>query len=242
MYYGTVIIKKTGIKFESIKDENTLSIVLNIPLAFVNAFAGLLNVFFLDSLGRRYIFLRTIPGVIASLILTSVSMYMTIYLSDPWNQLGCYFAIFSLVLYLCFFSFGMSNTTWCVNTEIYPLHLVGIANSWATATNWLCNFLVASVFLTIMDQKSGKVYAFLILAAFTAGAWVFVYNLLPETKGKPIAENVKNILQGAAKIDSANKNKHLVGDGPTHIAEAAEIYYEDDDHFARQGADVESTE
>lgn len=202
MYYGTIIIKKTGIKFDSIKDENTLSIVLNIPLAFVNSFGTLLSVFFLDSLGRRFIFLRTIPGVVVSLIMTSISMYMTVYLSEPWNQYGCYLVIFSLIVYLCFYAFGMSNTTWCVNTEIYPLHLVGIANSWATATNWLCNFIVASVFLTIMDQKSGKVYAFLILAAFTVVAWIFVYYLLPETKGMPIAENVKNVLSSGPKTSS----------------------------------------
>lgn len=95
-----------------------------------------------------------------------------------------------LIMYLFFFSFGLSGTSWSVNTEIYPLHLVGMANSLAAATNWLGNFLVSSIFLSILNTKSGKVYAFLILAGFSLTAWLFIYYLLPETKGLPIAQNV----------------------------------------------------
>lgn len=194
MYYGTIIIQKIGIKIDSITDKNTLSILFNIPLAFVNSLGTLLSVFFLDDLGRRYILLRTLPGVIASLLLVSLSMYLTTYYEGYWNQIGSQLAMASLVLYLCFFSFGMSNTVWIVNTEIYPLHLIGIANSWATATNWLSNFFVASVFLSMTDTPHGKVIAFLVMAAFVTAAWLFVYMLLPETKGIPIAENVQNII------------------------------------------------
>lgn len=190
MYYGTVIIQKIGIKIESISDPNTLSIVFNIPLAFVNSFGTLMSTFFLDNLGRRYILLRTVPGVILSLLLVSFSMYITTFCSDSWNRFGIYLAMTSLISYLCFFSFGMSNTVWIVNTEIYPLHLVGMANSWATATNWLSNFIVASIFLSLTETPKGKVTAFLIMAAFVAMAWLFVYRMLPETKGMPIAQNV----------------------------------------------------
>ena len=85
MYYGPIIIKKTGIKIDSIKDPNTLGIILNIPLAFVNSMGTLLSVFYLDSLGRRYILLKTIPGVTVSLILVSISMYCSLYLTDHWK-------------------------------------------------------------------------------------------------------------------------------------------------------------
>ena len=80
----------------------------------------------------------------------------------------------------------MSGTVWSVNTEIYPIHLIGTANSMATATNWLSNFLVSSLFLTITETQAGKVYAYLILAFFSVSAWIFIYFLLPETNGKSI--------------------------------------------------------
>ena len=100
----------------------------------------------------------------------------------------------SIILYLAFFSIGFSSTPWTVNSEIYPIHLVGTAVSLATATNWLSNFIVSSVFLTSMESEGGKVYTFLILASFAVAAFIFIYFLLPETAGEKIRTNIKNII------------------------------------------------
>ena len=89
----------------------------------------------------------------------------------------------SIILYLIFFSIGFSSTPWAINSEIYPIHLVGTAVSLATATNWLSNFIVASIFLTSMETDPGKCYTFLILAFFALIAWIFVFFLVPETAG-----------------------------------------------------------
>ena len=77
----------------------------------------------------------------------------------------------------------MSSTVWTVNTEIFPIHLIGVANSIATSSNWISNFIVSSLFLTITSTDAGKVYAYLIIAAFASSAWLFIFFLLPETKG-----------------------------------------------------------
>jgi hypothetical protein len=92
----------------------------------------------------------------------------------------------SIITYLGFFSVGLSSTPWAINSEIYPIHLVGTAVAIATSVNWLSNFIVASVFLTAMETNEGKVYTFLILAFFAVLAWLFVYFLVPETAGKKI--------------------------------------------------------
>jgi len=100
-----------------------------------------------------------------------------------------------LFLFICFFSISMSGPVWTVNTEIYPIHLVGLANSIATSSNWLSNFMVSSLFLTITSTDAGKVYAYLILAFFATCTWFFIYFLLPETKGFTIQENIDRILK-----------------------------------------------
>ena len=105
-------------------------------------------------------------------------------------------ALISLILYLAFFSVGMSSTVWSVNTEIYPIHLVATGTSLATSTNWLSNYIVSSTFLSIMHTDIGKVIAFIILACFSLLAWLFIYFLLPETNGLPINVNVENVLNG----------------------------------------------
>ena len=97
-------------------------------------------------------------------------------------------------MYLAFFSVGMSSTVWTVNSEIYPIHLVGTAVALATATNWIANFVVSSVFLTSMETDSGKVTTFVVLAFFALLAEIFVYLYVPETAGKTVEENVDKIL------------------------------------------------
>ena len=100
-----------------------------------------------------------------------------------------------LFTFICFFSISMSGTVWTVNTEIYPIHLIGVANSIATSFNWLSNFIVSSLFLTLTSTDAGKVYSYLILAFFASSTWFFVYFLLPETNGFTIQQNIDRILK-----------------------------------------------
>lgn len=158
----------------------------------MNAVGTAIAVLFIDKMGRRYIMLRTLPGTLVSLLIVSLSFYLTLFTS--MNTLGNYMSLAGLVLYLAFFSIGMSSTVWSVNTEIYPINLIGIATSLSTATNWGSNFVVSSLFLSIMHTDTGKVLAFIILAFFTVWAFGFIYYRVPETKGRPITENVERIV------------------------------------------------
>lgn len=189
MYYGPDIIIDSGVHFGNLPagDPRT-GIVFSIPLSLVNALGSLVVIFYIDKLGRRYIFLRCLPGITFSLIGVAFSMYLSGYYQKDslTHEIGSFMALAFVILYLGFFSIGMSGTVWSVNTEIYPIQLAGTANSLATATNWLSNFLVSSLFLTITSTKTGNVYAYLILASFSVSAWFFIYFLLPETNNKTI--------------------------------------------------------
>ena len=81
-----------------------------------------------------------------------------------------------------------------MNAEIYPLHVIGTANSLSTTTNWATNFVVATVFLLMLDTKLGSVLCFVVLAAMAILAWIFIYFLLPETAEKPINQILREIL------------------------------------------------
>jgi uncharacterized membrane protein YjfL (UPF0719 family) len=96
----------------------------------------------------------------------------------------------ALIVFLLAFGIGFSSTVWAVNSEIYPIHLTGTAMSLATATNFFGNFIVVALFLSLIESDEGKVYTWGIFAGFTLLAFLFVYFLLPETKGKKIEDNV----------------------------------------------------
>lgn len=187
MYYGPQIIIGTGIKIDGYDDDlgkKKLGIMFNIPLAFMNALGSGISALYIDKLGRRHIMLRSLPGVFISCLVVAFSMYLSLYFdADSTNhQIGTYLALAGLVSYLAFFSFGMSSTVWSVNTEIYPLHLIGTASALSTATNWLSNFVVSTTFLSIMKSGDfGKVIAFVILSAFGVVCFFFINYNLPET-------------------------------------------------------------
>ena len=201
MYYGPVLIMENGVELPGYEDDpDKEAVILSIPLAATNAFGTLISYFILDNLGRRWILLRMAPGAFVSLLLISLSMYLAVIEGedDPEKKrAGNILFMTSIIAYLLFFSIGFSASVWTINSEIFPIHLTGTACALTTATNWLSNFAVASVFLTAMETDWGKVITFLVLASFAAGAWFFVYFLVPETKGKRIHENVKAIVGDA---------------------------------------------
>lgn len=161
----------------------------------MNALGGVIAVFYIDKIGRRYIMLRTIPGVFIACCIVGLSFYLSLFgKSKNDKDVGAALSMTGLVLFISFFSIGMSSPVWSINTEIYPLHLIGIATSLSTATNWGSNFIVSSVFLSIMKSDTGKVLAFFLLACFSLLGYAFVYFKVPETKGKPIMTNVNTIL------------------------------------------------
>ena len=195
MNYGPEIIIQTGVEVEGYDDKEQLGIVLNIPLAAINALGTLIAVFIIDGFGRRFVILATLPFIFLSLLLVALAMQQSLFGEDEDTRNGGHILFFIAVCsYLLFFSIGLSSTPWIINSEIYPIHLVGTAAALATATNWLGNFIVASVFLSAMETDAGKVYTFLILALFALIAFLFVLFLVPETAGKRVSENIKNII------------------------------------------------
>lgn len=166
-------------------------IIWSIPLAFVNAVGTIITILYVDKLGRRYIILRTLPLIGLSMWFIAGSYALIGF--GGYDVTGGWLCFIFILIYLAFFSIGMGATPWAVNSEIYPLHLRGIGNSCATFSNWASNYMVAQVFLTATKTATGRVITFFAIGAFCTAAWIFVYKLLPETKGKSFEEIVDEL-------------------------------------------------
>ncbi|GIY30432.1 proton myo-inositol cotransporter [Caerostris extrusa] len=92
-----------------------------------------------------------------------------------------------LLLYLFCFAPGMGSMPWTINSEIYPLWARGTCYSIATSLNWLFNFVVSLTFLDLMQWLS-KEGAFLLYAILAFLGLVFLFFMLPETKGISLEE------------------------------------------------------
>ena len=87
-----------------------------------------------------------------------------------------------LVLYIAFFSPGMGPVPWTVNSEIYPEEYRGICGGMSATVCWVSNLIVSQSFLSIAEAI-GIGSTFLILAAISVLAFLFVLLYVPETKG-----------------------------------------------------------
>jgi hypothetical protein len=104
--------------------------------------------------------------------------------------------MFGLFNYILAFGIGFSSTVWAVNSEFFPIHLMGTAMSLASETIFLSNFIVASVFLSSMESDKDKKYIYGILVGFALFASIFVYFFVPETAGRKIEDYFHEIING----------------------------------------------
>ncbi|MGI9557506.1 MAG: MFS transporter, partial [Solirubrobacterales bacterium] len=82
---------------------------------------------------------------------------------------------------------GLGPMMWLLNSEVYPLHVRGKAAGLGTSANWFANFVVALTFpllVTAIDEPG----TFGLYAAISAFALVFVWRVVPETRGKTLEE------------------------------------------------------
>lgn len=83
----------------------------------------------------------------------------------------------------------MGATPWTINSEMYPMHVRGVAVSFASGFNWLFNLLVSISFLTITEffNVSGAFFIYMTLSVILT---LIFYFWLPETKNKSMEETI----------------------------------------------------
>ena len=87
----------------------------------------------------------------------------------------------ALMAYVGCFAFSLGPILWLIISEIYPLRVRGRAVSIATLSNWVANFVVSFVFLT-MIKAFGSTLTFAIYGAICLVTIWFIRTYIRETK------------------------------------------------------------
>ncbi|KAJ6779098.1 INOSITOL TRANSPORTER 4-LIKE [Salix koriyanagi] len=113
-------------------------------------------------------------------------------------QQGCpskfgFLAVVLLGLYIISYSPGMGTVPWIVNSEIYPLRYRGVGGGIAAVSNWCSNLIVSESYLSLTEAL-GAGGTFFLFAGISTISLVFIYFLVPETKGLQF-EEVEKLLE-----------------------------------------------
>lgn len=176
LYYAPEIFKTLGSGTDS-------ALLQTILVGAINLSFTVVAIIFVDRFGRR-------PLQIIGALGMAVSMFglgMIFYL----QKMG-FSALICMLLYVASFAMSWGPVTWVLLSEIFPNSIKG-AMSIAVAAQWLANLFISTTFPMMNDSSWLTSYfhhgfAYWIYAVMGILAAIFMFRLVPETKGKTLEE------------------------------------------------------
>jgi len=96
-------------------------------------------------------------------------------------------SLFSLLVYVAFFSLGWGPLPWLITAEVLPVRAKSLGGGIATACNWFFAFLTTKEF-EWLEMELDEFGAFWLFAGICLVGVIFVFFYVPETKGRSLEE------------------------------------------------------
>ena len=141
----------------------------------------------MDRFGRRILLLIS-AGVVA---ISLASMGTFFYVKEQWGQQYAaaidWLPLLSLVVFFVAYSGGFANVPFIIMGELFPSRYRSLLGPISSSFNLLCTFAVVRTFPE-MQAALGKYGAFWLFMCCTLLSLLFVYQFLPETKGRTLED------------------------------------------------------
>ncbi|KAJ0237195.1 D-xylose-proton symporter-like 2 [Hirschfeldia incana] len=173
LYYAPSILQTAG--FSAATDATRISILLGLLKLVMTGVA----VIVIDRLGRRPLLLGGVSGMMISLFL--LGSYYIFYNTVPAV------AVVALLLYVGCYQLSFGPIGWLMISEIFPLKLRGRGISIAVLVNFGTNALVTFAFSPLKELLGAGVL-FCGFGVICVVSLVFIYFIVPETKGLTLEE------------------------------------------------------
>lgn len=174
LYYGSILISQ---HFHG--ESAGAALMANVIIGCTNLICTVIALRCLDRWGRRSMLLTASAGMAVSL--TAFVIAYRIPGLSPLLILAC------ILSYTGFFAFAMGPIPWVVISEIFPNKIRGRAASIATSTLWTGTLVVTFTFLSLV-RALGVSGTFAIYAILSVASFVFIWKMVPETKGKTLEQ------------------------------------------------------
>ena len=176
LYYAGNIFRNMGSSIDS-------SLLLTIIVGIINLLFTVLAIYTVDRFGRK-------PLMIIGAMAMAVSMFSLGFAFYSGNE-GMLCLIFMLT-YVAGFAMSWGPVTWVLLSEIFPNSIRGVM-SIAVAAQWIANLIISWTFPVMNDNTwltsvFHHGFAYWIYGLMGIIAAIFVWKLVPETKGKTLEE------------------------------------------------------
>uniref|UniRef100_A0A2A4JPP7 Major facilitator superfamily (MFS) profile domain-containing protein n=1 Tax=Heliothis virescens TaxID=7102 RepID=A0A2A4JPP7_HELVI len=171
---------------------NIPPVIATIIVGVVQTIATYLSSVFVDKAGRRILLLQS--TAIMGICLIILGVYFKLQ-KDAYNVAAVgWIPLVCLILFIISFSMGFGPIPWMMMAELFPVEFRGAATGVTVIVNWMLVFVVTLCF-PIMKDAIGIYSCFWFFAAFMVLGTIFVFFLIPETKGKTVSQ-IQAILAG----------------------------------------------
>jgi SP family galactose:H+ symporter-like MFS transporter len=182
LYYAPVIFREVGLG-------STGPIIATVGLGTINVVATVLAMWLVDRVGRRPLLLWGLAPMVISLVIMSVCLLLN-------SSAGGMATIVCLAIFVIAFAVSLGPLPYVLMSEIFPSAVRPLGMAVAAATAWGVNAVVSVSFLPLAGTI-GMSGTFFVFAGVCAVAFVFVYRLVPETKGRTLEEIERSLLHPA---------------------------------------------
>ncbi|NQU21143.1 MAG: sugar porter family MFS transporter [Candidatus Nealsonbacteria bacterium] len=160
-----------------------------VMVGVVNFLTTIVAVCLIDKLGRRPLLIYAPLGM--CLFMAALAGSFQLGSVSPALLLGC------ILGFVVCYAIGVGPGAWLIISEIFPTRVRGRAMSICTLSLWVVNFLTTLAFPVLWSHtQAGTFWLF----ALTSGTMaLFVWAILPETKGRSLEEIEQSWLEPSAE-------------------------------------------
>ena len=166
--------------FENMGATGDIAMIQTVAMGFVNIVFTLVAVFTVDKWGRKPLLIVGSTGMMLGMIAIGILSFS--------GSLGIV-ALIAIVVYTASFMMSWGPICWVLISEIFPNTIRGKAVAIAVAVQWIANYTVSSTFPMLSEWNIGGTY--LIYGFFCLLSAIFVWKMVPETKGKSLEDMTK---------------------------------------------------
>ena len=179
LYYAPRIFSDMGM---------TDPMVNTVMMGVVNILFTLVAIFTVEKLGRK-------PLIICGSIGMAIGAFgVALTFGHPGQEMV---TMISIMLYAASFMFSWGPICWVLIAEIFPNTIRGAAVAIAVAFQWVFNFIVSATFVPMFNMHLtkgddfGHWFTYGLYGTLCIVAALFVWKVVPETKGKTLEDMTK---------------------------------------------------